>query len=261
MIYSQLALSFVLTAGSTMAAGMAQFPKPPDRKLSKKNTETPKKWDVIGTNSIQGTYMYSNKCNNVFQATIECGLFGEGDPELCKFSEYKVGDVVTECDEGEVVCVPLLDGNGFLKINDKLPSAGQLIDPNIVCTFSGTFRASSAMDDHNMLYPIPLATSNGCPTTTTNFQTAVKGMVKEDGNLELDFSSDYGKSYYTNNKNVCPYSYIAKKVPDDIEGQGRALAREGDVNRRMSFAVVAIVAALKLIFCAFGNCVGLLVPI
>ena len=86
-------------------------------------------------------------------------------------------------------------------------------------------------------------------------------MVKEDGNLELDFSSDYGKSYYTNNKNVCPYSYIAKKVPDDIEGQGRALAREGDVNRRMSFAVVAIVAALKLIFCAFGNCVGLLVPI
>jgi hypothetical protein len=230
-----------------MAAGTAQFPKPPDRKLSKKKAALmPKQWAVIGTNSIQGTYMYSNKCNNVFQATIECGLFGEGDPELCKFSEYKVGDVVTECDEGEVVCVPLLDGNGFLKINDKLPSAGQLIDPNIVCTFSGTFRASSAMGDHNMLYPIPLATSNGCPTTTTNFQTVVKGMVKEDGNLELDFSSDYGLSYYTKNENVCPYSYIAKKVPNENEGQGRALAHEGHVYRRTagSFVVMGLAVCL-----------------
>ena len=248
MIFSQLALSFVLTAGSTMAA----FATPPPRKFSKKKAAlAPKRWTVTGTNSIQGTYMYSNKCNNVFQATIECGLFGEGDPELCKFSEYKVGDVVTECDEGEVVCVPLLDGNGFLKINDKLPSAGQLIDPNIVCTFSGTFRASLAMDDHNMLYPIPLATSNGCPTTTTNFQTAVKGMVKEDGNLELDFSSDYGLSYYTKNENVCPYSYIAKKVPNENEGQGRALAREGHVYRRTAGSFVVNMGFAVCLF-SFG---------
>jgi hypothetical protein len=173
---------------------------------------------------------------------------------LCEFSEYKVGDVVTECDEGEVVCVPLLDGNGFLKVNDKLPSAGQLIDPNIVCTFSGTFRASSAMDDGNMFHPIPLATSNGCPTTTTNFQTVVKGMVKEDGNLELDFSGDYGESYYTENK-TCPYSYIGQTSPDDIEGQGRALARKGHVNRRLCphcFVLVGFGVAIVLQWCLFG---------
>ena len=52
-------------------------------------------------------------------------------------------------------------------------------------------------------------------------------MVKEDGNLELDFSTDYGESYYTKNEKVCPYSYIAQKGPDDIEGRGRALGASG----------------------------------
>ena len=130
-----------------------------------------------------------------------------------------------ECDDDEVsagTCVAL-DDDGFFKENDKLPVDGSIIDPNNVCIFSGAFRASSAMDGSNILKPIPLVTSNGCLATTTNFQTVVKGMVKEDGNLELDFSTDYGESYYTKNEKVCPYSYIAQKGPDDIEGQGRAL--------------------------------------
>ena len=225
MNFSQLALSFVLTAGSTMAAGTAQFPKPADRKLSKKKKAfTPKQWAVIGTNSIQGTYMYTNKCNNVFQATIECGPFGDGDPELCMFSEYKVGDAVPEEVTGNRTSVPLQEG-GYFVPNDELPLPGQLIDPNVMCIFSGTFRASSAMDG-NIVEPIPLATSNGCPTTTTNFQTVVKGMMKEDGNLELDFSGDYGVSYYTKEKPL--NSYMGKKLANDIVDRGRALSRGDD---------------------------------
>ena len=99
MIFSQLALSFVLTAGSTMAA----FATPPPRKFSKKKAAlAPKRWTVTGTNSIQGTYMYTNKCNNVFQATIECDLFGDGDPDLCLYSEYTIADIVADCDDDEV---------------------------------------------------------------------------------------------------------------------------------------------------------------
>ena len=126
-----------------------------------------------------------------FQAIIECSLFGD-DPDLCLYSEYTIADIVADCDDDEVsagTCVALDDG-GFFKKNDKLPVDGSIIDPNNVCIFSGTFRASSAMDGRNMLLPIPLATSNGCPETTTNFKTVVKGMMQDDGTLELDFSDD-----------------------------------------------------------------------
>jgi hypothetical protein len=208
---------------------MAAFAKP--SKFSKKNAAlTPKRWTVTGTNSIQGTYMYTNKCNNVFQATIECDLFGDGDPDLCLYSEYAIGDIVTDCDDKNAsveICVPLPDGNGFIKVNDKLPVDGSIIDKDTICVFSGTFRAFSAMDGPNMLHPIPLASSNGCSTTTTNFKLVVQGMVKEDGNLELAFSSDYGESYYTDNK-TCPNSYIGLKLSDDFVDQGRALSLPGN---------------------------------
>ena len=117
----------------------------------------------------------------------------------------------------------MADGNGFIKVNDKLPEDGSIIDKDTICVCSGTFRASSAMDGRNVLHPIPLASSNGCSTTTTNFKLVVQGMMKEDGTLELEFSDNFGQSYYTNEK-VCPKSYIGQKLPDDIVDRGRALA-------------------------------------
>ena len=257
MIFSQLALSFVLTAGSTMAA----FATPPPRKFSKKKAAlAPKRWTVTGTNSIQGTYMYTNKCNNVFQATIECDRFGDSDPDLCMFSEYTIGDIVTDCDDDEVsagICVALADRNGFVKANDKLPVDGSILDKDTICEFSGTFRASSAMDG-NMVKPIPLASSNGCPTTTTNFKLVVQGIVTEDGNLELEFSDNFGQSYYTNEK-VCPKSYIGLKVSDDIVDQGRALAYGGDGNDALFLFFQFVV---KLAICVWDEnlCWGNPVP-
>ena len=118
----------------------------------------------------------------MFQVTIKCGLFGDSDPDLCMFSEYTMGDIVTDCDVLADICVPLEDGNGFVKVNDKFPVEGSIIDKETICVLSGTFRASSAMDG-NIMLPIPLTTSNGCQTTITNFQTVVTGMVKKDGNL------------------------------------------------------------------------------
>ena len=74
------------------------------------------------------------------------------------------------------------------------------------------------------LKAIPLASSNGCETTTINFQLVVKGTMKkaddDDGMiLELGFSNDYGATYYTDTK-VCSRSYIGQKVDDVAEGNG-----------------------------------------
>ena len=43
----------------------------------------------------------------------------------------------------------MADGNGFIKVNDKLPEDGSIIDKDTICVCSGTFRASSAMDGRN----------------------------------------------------------------------------------------------------------------
>ena len=253
MIFSQLALSFVLTAGSTMAAGTAQFPTPPPRKLSKKNA-TPQS-SVTGTNSIQGMYLYTNKCSNVFQVTIKCGLFGDSDPDLCMFSEYTMGDIVTDCDVLADICVPLEDGNGFVKVNDKLPVDESIIDKDTICVFSGTFRASAM--DGNMMMPIPLATSNGCSTDTTNFKEVVKGMIQEDGNLVLEFSDNFGQSYYTNEKE-CPNSYIGQKVSDDIVDNSRALARVDDGDGSMPMYHRHLVGLITgyLLYCLYAEATG-----
>ena len=112
----------------------------------------------------------------MFQATIECGLFGDGDPNLCMLSEYTIGDIVMDCDEEEVLAeifFPLADGNGFVKVNDKLPVDGSIIDKDTICVFPGMFRASSAMDG-NMMRPILLATSNGCSIDTKNFKEVTR---------------------------------------------------------------------------------------
>ena len=104
--------------------------------------------------------------------------------------------------------------------------------------FSGTFntfRLSTVEEEdggHQLkVKDIPLASSNGCKTTTTNFKLVVKGTLKkaDDGDetiFELDFSDNFGFTYYTDTK-VCPHSYIGQKV-DEAEGNGqRTLALNG----------------------------------
>ena len=68
---------------------------------------------------------------------------------------------------------PLADGNGFVKVNDKLPVDGSIIDKDTICVFPGMFRAFSAMDG-NMMRPILLATSNGCSIDTKNFKEVTR---------------------------------------------------------------------------------------
>ena len=79
-----------------------------------------------------------------------------------------------------------------------------------------------------MFKPLPLASSNGCQTTTKNFQLVVKGTVsegEEDGReqIELEFSDNYGESYYTDDKE-CPLSYVARKLNDDEMRRARTRA-------------------------------------
>ena len=78
-----------------------------------------------------------------------------------------------------------------------------------------------------MFKPLPLASSNGCQTITRNFQLVVKGTVSEgeDGReqIELEFSDNYGESYYTDDKE-CPLSYVALKVSDDEMSRTRTRA-------------------------------------
>ena len=96
-------------------------------------------------------------------------------------------------------------------------------------------------DGYNQLKleAIPLASSNGCATTTTNFKLVVKGTMKKADDddemiLELEFSNDYGATYYTDTK-VCPRSYIGQKVDDVAEGNGqRALAQNGSDDKHVS---------------------------
>ena len=39
----------------------------------------------IDADIIEGAYLYTNKCGLVFQATFECGGFGNDDDDLCLF--------------------------------------------------------------------------------------------------------------------------------------------------------------------------------
>ena len=171
--------------------------------------------------SLEGVYFYTNKCHHIFQATIECGVFEDGtngpDLDLCLYSEHLVGTIM-ETEDVPGSLKPLKNG-GFFQWNERLPVVGQPMDPDNLCVFSGTFRKSSAMEGP-ALNAIPLASSKGCVEdlcceNPSNFQLVVKGTLrKEDGHLALEFSKDYGTSFYTD-EITCPLAYIGKKVTDN----------------------------------------------
>ena len=158
--------------------------------------------------NIEGVYVYTNKCSMVYQAVIGCGL--QQDEDFCLYTEFKLGILVDEEYPGSIP-VPGNKDQSFLP-NSELPSASDpgSVDPEKVCVFSGTFSKSARMEG-NALKPVPLASSHGCGTGFTNYQLVMRARItNSDGDLDLGFSSDYGETYYTDEKD-CPVSYIGSK--------------------------------------------------
>jgi len=154
---------------------------------------------------IEGMYVYTGCDNNVFQASISCGIFGDGDQDLCLYQELKIGQLSDK--ETSSDSAPTSDGNYF---NPDSVLGSLTASPDDVCVFSGTFRASAALQGSNIL-SIPLATSNGCQNVEQNFLYTVKMEVNGDGSLKLDFSDDGGFTYYTQEGEQCPKKYVANK--------------------------------------------------
>jgi hypothetical protein len=149
---------------------------------------------------IEGVYHYQGCDNNVFQATIICGIFGDDDPDLCIYQEFKVGEV---SEENGLDAADVGDGSYFQP--DPILDV-ETTSPDDACIFSGTFRASAALEGNKIL-SIPLATSNGCQKVEQNFLYTVKMEVYDDGSLKLDFSNDGGFTYYTQEGEQCPLTY------------------------------------------------------
>jgi len=172
--------------------------------------------------SIEGAYSYVGCDLNVFQATFLCGIFGDDDPDLCLYQEVKRGqisDVATSPDS-----VPTAGGQFY---NPSSFVTDMTVDPDEVCVFSGTFRASAALKGNNIL-PIPMASSNGCLQVKQNFEYTLKIEIKEDGNLKFDYSDDGGFTYYTEDSNSSPLLYDAMKIEDKeelvtVDSDGRRL--------------------------------------
>lgn len=158
--------------------------------------------------SLEGVYLYRGCDNNIFQASISCGIFGDSDPDLCLYQEVKLGQVSETAASQDSALTS--DGNYF---NPDSILENLTVDPSHYCIFSGTFRASAAIEGNNVL-PIPLATSNGCSNVSANFLYTVKLEVKDDGNLNLDFSNDGGSTYYTQEGEQCDASYVGNKFQD-----------------------------------------------
>ena len=125
-------------------------------------------------------------------------------------SEYPIGTFSASEEEGALLLLFPTDTGTETEVffipNPDVPD-DESVDEDVVCVFSGAFRKSSAFDrddGNTVLKALPLASSNGCPTTTKNFQLVVKGTVSEDEDdrmqIELEFSNDFGQSYYTDDK-------------------------------------------------------------
>mmetsp|Transcript_14690 Transcript_14690/g.16530 ORF Transcript_14690/g.16530 Transcript_14690/m.16530 type:complete len:301 (+) Transcript_14690:550-1452(+) len=188
--------------------------------------------------SIEGAYSYVG-CNlNVFQATFLCGIFGDDDPDLCLYQEVKTGQISDEANSTD--SVPTAGGQFY---NPSSFGTDMTVDPDEVCVFSGTFRASAALKGNNIL-PIPMASSNGCLQVKQNFKYSLKIEIKEDGNLKFDYSDDGGFTYYTEGRNSSPHLYDAMKVEDKeglvtVDSDGRRLQVVVDSHGRHLFFKIA----------------------
>ena len=91
---------------------------------------------------VEGTYMYTNKCGQLFQITVACGEY-KNDPDLCLVSEFPIGRYTDAMEEGAVRLIPAPRGTGLVSspaepVNDndglyfipnfELPDAGDVVD-------------------------------------------------------------------------------------------------------------------------------------
>jgi len=226
------------------------------RKLSKKSKYVSK--DIA--NSVEGSYHYLGSCASIYKVTIKCDTFGnqnniDRDSDLCIFEEYNVGAVIKE-EEGVEIPVDAIDldnglwyvpkfGTTYYEEEDDTSYEQERndIDPNEVCILSGVFRHSSTVvvdkGSPSELLPIPLAKSYGCSKQsqsccadgdTKNFQFVVKANILDNGDLDINFSSNYGFSYYTDNistsmelsKELKDVLYVAQKA-EVVTEHGRQL--------------------------------------
>jgi len=148
--------------------------------------------------SLEGTRTYIGCSAEFFEMTIECGVFGDDDPELCLLRAVGVGELM----EGE-------DGLNYIRpFPDYVPNIDD-IDPDKVCVASGTFSLDRVTED--MLEPVPLTVSNGCSFqgVTEDYQYVVKGVIdREENTIQLSYSNDFGFTYYTDEIET-PEAYTA----------------------------------------------------
>jgi len=144
--------------------------------------------------------MYLGCSSELFEMNIDCGTFGDDDPDLCLIRTVAVGAVAM----GE-------DGENVI---ETLPAYGQDIediDDTVTCVASGVF----SMDriDGDVIKPIPMATSSGCSIQNVNYdyQYVMKGLInRKKDSIKIHFSSDYGLTYYTDEVDM-PKVYTAVK--------------------------------------------------
>jgi len=157
--------------------------------------------------NIEGSYVYIGCSENVFQANIDCGSFGNGDEDLCLFQEFKVGKLSASTSAGAVAVASIFYTPEI--------GEGQATNPSESCVFSGSFRRSATVIGNTVL-PIPLATSDGCENVKENFLYVAKFGIMMDGKLNLSFSRDGGFEYYTDDV-TCPDKYIGYKSSSKAE--------------------------------------------
>jgi len=245
------------------------------RKLSKKNKATSKEVALYkGRGSIEGTYHYYGSCNNIYKAIIECGVFGGPnniDSDLCIYKEFSVGAILTEevpdaiALDNDLFYEPKL-GTYYKEGNERIEKEANDVDPNEVCVLSGTFRHSSTVvDKGSKVLAIPLAKSNACNTPKQscclregdeqNFQFVVKANILDNGDLNIDFSSDYGMKYYTDDfrmsgrlpEDAVEVFYVAKK----------SLQEEG--SRQLQVAVTLYIVSVSVVWVVFVGVLGYLI--
>ena len=121
--------AFLLLATTSSVAPINVATSKQTRKLSKKKLS--KKTGGGSSNfatNIEGTYIYTNKCNYVYQSTIQCGVFS-ADTDLCQFVEFSLGNV-TEGMGSESDA--LSEGAGYFTPNPTVVE-GEAIDPDKTC--------------------------------------------------------------------------------------------------------------------------------
>jgi len=152
-----------------------------------------KKKKIKTIRKLEGTYLYPGCGGGFFQANIDCDF----DNDLCMYEEFRLGTVYNTEQVGEDV----LD-DSFIPIGDPdSPSyfikQSTVEDPELICTFFGTFSASKAGKGiKNELKPIALSVSDSCNDASKTKQYVVKVASLFD-RVYLSFSQDGGETYYT----------------------------------------------------------------